>query len=227
MGIRERQTLMKKRGPTCYEAIHKGNQIRKQLEELKGHLPKLQELQKKAQGRWTNKMTDEESQDRYKVIRLLNRQVNEANDLFLSSNSGIDISVMQAEGGTNPTASLLGLRHAAAEEDCTRLLTAQEKDGIDKIRQRDKELDKQVEEIGQVVDRAGEIAKQIGFTAERQKLKAENIGTDVEKADKDIQELNKKVKAVMKYEKNTNFCCQMVLVITLLCCVGFIFQQLQ
>merc|ERR1711879_157267 len=150
----------------------------------------------------------------------------EANDLFISSNSGVDIDAL---GGDcpNPAASLLGLRHAAAEEDCKRLLTEQESAGIDKIRQRDKELDKQIDEIGQIVNRAGEVAKEIGMSAERQKAKADDLGTDVEKAEKDIHELNKRVKEVMKYEKNTNFCCQMVLVIGLLCCVGFIFQQLQ
>merc|ERR1712187_49408 len=177
-------------------------------------------------GRWTKKMTDDESQERYKVIRLLKRQVDEANELFVSSNAGVDISEMDG-AHSNPGASLLGLRHAAREEDCTRLLTDEEKAGISRIRERDKELDKEVDEIGKVVDRAGEIAKQIGTTAERQRMKAEVIGTDVEKADTDIKDLNKKVTEVMKYEKNTNFCCQMVLVIVLLCCVGFIFQQMQ
>merc|ERR1712151_920962 len=102
-----------------------------------------------------------------------------------------------------------------------------EKAGIDKIRQRDQELDNQVGQLEKGVDRLGDLARNLGTQAERQRTIADGIGVDVEKADKDLQDLNKKVSEVMKYEKNTNFCCQMVLVIVLLCCVGFIFQQIQ
>lgn len=60
-----------------------------------------------------------------------------------------------------------------------------------------------------------------------QKKKAEALAEDVDKAEEDLKELSKKVSDITKYEKNTNFCCQMILVIGLLCCVAFIFQQLR
>jgi len=221
--IRDRQALMKKRG-NCYDTIQRGHTLRRQLDDLKKTLPKLQELHKKAQNRWTNKLSKEELQERYQHIRLLKKQVDEANDLFVSGNAGVDLEEGMSGG---PSVSLLGLRHAAAEEDCKRNLSADEQGAIDKIRDRDKQLDSHVDELGQMVDRLNPLAQQIGVVADRQRFKAEAIGTDVEKADDDLKALSKKVLEVTKYEKNTNCCCQMVLAIMLLCCVGFIFQQTQ
>mmetsp|Transcript_70246 Transcript_70246/g.195534 ORF Transcript_70246/g.195534 Transcript_70246/m.195534 type:complete len:278 (-) Transcript_70246:69-902(-) len=223
--IRERTVLIKRRG-NCLETIQKGHQIRQQLTELRGTLPKLQELHKRAQSRWKNKLSKDELQERYQVIRLLKRQVDEANELFVSGNANVgEVPGALAGIDLGPSAAMLGSR-SVSSEDRTRLLTSEEQGAIDKIRQRDGELDKQVDEIGKVVTRATEIARHIGATAERQRLKAEGIGSDVEKADTDLKDLNKKVADVISYEKNTNFCCQMALVIALLCCVGYILQQL-
>jgi len=93
------------------------------------------------------------------------------------------------------------------------------------MKKRDGELDQQVGEIGKVIERLDPLAKQIGVTADRQRIRAEGLNTDVSKAEHDLESLNKRVTDIMKYEKNTNFCCQMVLGVSLLCCVGFIFQQ--
>jgi len=112
--IRERANVMKRRG-NCYETIQKGHAIRKQLDELKKNRPRLQELHKKAQGRWTNKLTKEELKDRYKVIRLLKHQIDEADNLFVCTNAGGDFD--EEAGGLGSAATLLGLRQTAAEED--------------------------------------------------------------------------------------------------------------
>jgi seryl-tRNA synthetase len=228
--ILERQTILKRRG-NCYETIQKGNHIRQQLAELKGTVPKLQQLHKKAEKRWGASKRQGELSERFQAIRLLNRQVKEADELFISCNAaGSDASaaLLLGSNGSGPAASLFGnLRHAAAEEDTKRDLTGEEKDAIDKIRGRDADIDKEIDGVGKVVDRLQDMAENIGRSAERQKIAAEGLTTDVIKADDDLKELNKKVTEIRKYEKNTNFCCQMVLVIGLLCCTGFIFQQLR
>eukprot|EP00928_Gymnodinium_smaydae_P088723 TRINITY_DN72785_c0_g1_i1.p1 TRINITY_DN72785_c0_g1~~TRINITY_DN72785_c0_g1_i1.p1 ORF type:complete len:281 (+),score=75.27 TRINITY_DN72785_c0_g1_i1:192-1034(+) len=225
--IKDRQSLIKKRG-NCYESIQKGNLIRNQLDELKGTLPKLQELHKKAQGRWFKNKRQDEIQERYQVLRLLKRLVDEANELFLTGNAstqGVDTTPDGSCGG--PTASLLGLRHTAAEEDRSRNLSDEERGVLDRLKARDLDIDRQVGEVGAVVDRLGDMAGQLGAAAERQRLKAEAVAHEVTKAEADVVVLNKKVAEVIKYEKNTNFCCQMILAIALLCCLGFILQQLK
>jgi len=95
------------------------------------------------------------------------------------------------------------------------------------MKRRDAEIDKQVGDLGSVLNRLDPLAREIGTAAERQKIKAEALGTDVESAGKDLESLNKKVAEVIKYEKNTNCCCQIILLVALLCCVGFVVQQLQ
>lgn len=224
--IRERQGLLRRRG-NCYETIQKGSLIRQQLDELKKTLPRLQELHKKAQGRWFANKRQEEIQERYQVLRLLKRLVDEANELFLSGNAaGAGAGGDTPDGGVGPAASLLGLRHVAAEEDRSRQLSEDERGLLDRLKAKDEDIDRHVAEVGAVVDRLGDMAGQIGMAAERQKLKAEAVAHEVGKAETDIAVLNKKVADVIKYEKNTNFCCQMVLAIALLCCLGFILQQL-
>jgi hypothetical protein len=223
--ILERQNILKRRG-NCYETIQKGNHIRQQLTELKGILPKLQQLHKKAEKSWGASKRQEELSDRFQAIRLLNRQVKEADELFVSSNAGTDASALLDSDG--PAATLFGsLRHAALEEDTKRGLTNEEQQAIVKIRGRDKDIDKEIGEVGKVVDRLQDMALNIGHTAERQKKSAEALNTDASKADDDLKELNRKVTEIQQYEKNTNFCCQMVLLLGLLCCVAFIFQQLR
>lgn len=221
-----RQQLMKKRS-NCYETIQKGHMIRNQLDDLKKLQLRMQELHKKAQGKWSASKKQDELQDRYQVMRLLKRQTDEANELFLSGQVADGGGLRDAGNAVNghdraPTASLLGM---ASDADKRRELSLEEEGVIQDIRKRDQELDQQVADLGSVVERLGDIAGNIGATADRQKIRAEALLSDVEKADGDLKQLNKRVAEVIQYEKNTNFFCQMVLGICLLCCVGFIMQQ--
>merc|ERR1712186_7818 len=99
--------------------------------------------------------------------------------------------------------------------------------GLATMKRRDKEIDDQVDELGKVVERLDPLARTIGDVAARQKIKAEGMTADVENAEHDLEGLNKKISEVMAYEKNTNFCCQLILGIAVLCCVGFVFQHLK
>eukprot|EP00933_Yihiella_yeosuensis_P012709 TRINITY_DN12177_c0_g2_i1.p1 TRINITY_DN12177_c0_g2~~TRINITY_DN12177_c0_g2_i1.p1 ORF type:complete len:276 (+),score=43.57 TRINITY_DN12177_c0_g2_i1:52-879(+) len=221
--IHERQALLKRRG-NCYETIQKGHGIRQSLEELKRALPRLQELHKKAQNKRGAKARKEELQARYQDIRILKRHIDEVNELYLSGHDVPD----QSGGFQAAPATLLGLRDTARGtlEDSRRALSGDEEEALAQMKKRDAALDSQVDEIGKVVQRLDPLARQIGEQAERQRLKAEAITDDVEKADHDIQGLNKRISEVIQYEKNTNCCCQLILGVTLLCCVGFVFQQL-
>lgn len=215
--IHEREALLKKRG-NCFETIQKGHSIRQNLDELRQSLPRLQELHKKAQGKRSTGKKQEELQARYNDIRVLKRHMDEVHGLFLRTGA-------EGTGAAEPAAQLLGLRNAAAAEDCRRPLTEDEKGALEQMKKRDAELDKQVEELGQVVERLDPLARQIGVSADRMKLRADDMNDDVTKAEKDMEQLGKKMKEVMQYEKNTNFCCQMVLAIALLCCIGFVLNQ--
>jgi hypothetical protein len=222
--ICDRQTLLKKRG-NCKETIQKGHNIRQALDELKRSMPRLQELHKKAQSKRGAKAVArrEELQARYQDIRVLKRHIDEVNELFMS---GIDIP---SDGTGTAGATLLGLRDTARgnPEDSKRALSADEEDALAAMKRRDAALDQQVTEIGQVIERLDPLARQIGQTAERQRIRAETIGADVGKAKDDIDVLNKKITEVMRYQRNTNCCCYLVLTVSFLCCVGFVFQQLK
>mmetsp|Transcript_6261 Transcript_6261/g.16967 ORF Transcript_6261/g.16967 Transcript_6261/m.16967 type:complete len:278 (-) Transcript_6261:110-943(-) len=221
--IHDREALLKKRG-NCFETIQKGHAIRQSLDELRQSMPRLQELHKKAQGKRSAGRKQEELQARYKDIRILKRHVDEVHDLFLRSGAE------GAGAGSEPAAQLLGLRSAAyapaSGENSKRGLTDEERSALEHMKRRDEELDKEVAELGLVVERLDPLARQIGISADHMRQRAENMNEDVAQAEKDMQLLNKKITEVMRYEKNTNCCCQMVLGIALLCCVGFVFNQI-
>lgn len=220
--IHDRAKILQKRG-NCHETITKGHTIRQNLDELRRCLPKLQELHKKAQGKRNAIRQKEELQARYKDIRVLKRHVDEIDALFAEHSGRTEVP---SADGLMPRATLLGARAAINDEDARRLLTADEEEALTSMKRRDAELDKQVADVGAVIQRLDPLARQIGMTAEAQKMRAEGIIVDVESADRDLRVINKRITEVMKYEKNTNFCCQMVLLVALLCCVGFVFQQL-
>mmetsp|Transcript_36117 Transcript_36117/g.78873 ORF Transcript_36117/g.78873 Transcript_36117/m.78873 type:complete len:281 (-) Transcript_36117:32-874(-) len=227
--IRERQALLQRRG-NCVETIQKGHLIRQRLEELRRAPPKLQELHKRAQSKRGAAARKEELQMRYQDIRVLKKQVDEVNELFQNLSAGGDgVTASDPAGASSPAAKLFGLRRAANgnEEDNKRLLNEDEQQAMARIGERDRTIDRHLDEVGKVVDRLNPLAHTIGATAERQKTRLEAVGTDVEKADQDLQALSKRVTEVIKYEKNTTCACQLVLGIAFLCCLGFIFQQLQ
>jgi len=218
--IQERSTLLKRRG-NCHETITKANTIRQNQDELKRSLPKLQELHKKAQNKRGASRQKEELQARYKDIRVLKRHADEVADLW-ASNSG---------GAENHSERLLGSREEtvigrARTEDTRRALSAEEEEALATMKKRDLELDDHIGEIGLIIDRLDPLARQIGLTAEQQRLKAEAITGDVEKADQDLLAMNTSIEKVMKYEKNTNCVCQMMLLLVFLCCLGFVLHQL-
>mmetsp|Transcript_20394 Transcript_20394/g.52152 ORF Transcript_20394/g.52152 Transcript_20394/m.52152 type:complete len:306 (+) Transcript_20394:48-965(+) len=225
--IHQRSSLLKRRG-NCHETITKGHTVRQNLEELKKCLPRLQELHKKAQAKRSAAKQKDELQARYQDIRVLKRHVDEVNELFLSHSVGADAASAAGAFGA-PSANLLGLRDAARganPEDSKRLLTSDEEGALAHMKARDAQLDQQVADVGKVLERLDPLARQIGISAEAQRVKADALTTDVERADKDLQAINKRISEVMKYEKNTNICCQIVLLIVFLCCLGFVFQQL-
>lgn len=224
--IHDRAALLKRRG-NCHETITKGHAIRTGLDELKASLPKLQELHRKAQSKRSAARHKEELQARYKDIRVLKRHVDEVHELFAS------VSNATAEESPCVKASLLGLREdpvqfvpAARPEDTRRGLTADEQEALAAMKKRDAEIDKQVDQLGKVVERLDPLAKQIGVTADRHRIKAEGLTSDVEQADQDLKGLNQSIDEIMKYESNTNCCCQLTLLIVLLCCMSYVFQQL-
>lgn len=228
--VHSRTTLLRQRG-NCYESIQKGHSIRQNLEELKGCLSKLQELHKRTQGKRNSNLRKDELQARYKDIRVLKKLVDEAHELFMQSNSGAEgLQGSSGLGSSNPRAQLFGagLRDLAraSDEDARRLLSSEEEEALASMKRRDQELDQHVGQIGLVIERLNPLAQQIGATAQRQRERAEAMTDVVTKADQDMQALNKKITEVMRYERNTNCCCQLVLGIALLCCAGFVLQQL-
>jgi len=227
--IHSRAALLRSRG-NCHETISKGHTIRQSLDELKRSLPKLQELHKKAQSKRSAARNKDELQARYKDIRVLKRHVDEVHELFDAVGAG------KADASPCPKASLLGQRQdpvqfntqfkPASKEDTKRSLAADEIEALAHMKKRDAEVDKQVGDLGKVVERLDPLAKQIGITAERHRMQAENLTGDVESADKDLKGLNSSIEEIMRYESTTNCCGQVTLLVVLLCCLSFVFQQL-
>lgn len=224
--IQERQAILQRKG-NCYETIQKGNTIRQQLDELKKTIPRLHELHKRASKKWGANKRKDELAERYQVMRVLTKHFNEANELYLSGNPIGDQMDDDQFIGRGPNASLLGLRNAASSEDSHRNMNDDEQGAVDKIRAKDAEIDTHIDELGQVAGRLTDLGKQIGVSAERQRMRAEGLNEDVDKCEQDIRAMNKKTKEIIEYQKNTNFCCQFILCITLFICAGFILNQVQ
>jgi len=220
--IHDRQSVLKKRG-NCYETIHKGQAVRQALDELKQALPRLQELHKKAQNRRSGKVKKDELQARYQDIRVLKRHIDELNELYLS---GQELPPEAAASFVAP--KFLGLRDSARAnpEDARRDMTSEESDALAAMKRRDADIENQVEEVGLALNRLDPLARTIGATAERQRLRAEALTAEAEKTGADIEQINRRVTEIMRYEKNTNMCCQIGLGVVLFCCVGFVIQQL-
>lgn len=222
-GVHERQALMKRRG-VCTETIQKNVENRQKYDELKRTLPQLQQLHKKAMGKRSANRSDkkEELQHRFQDIRVLKKHVDEVHELIEGANVDQDPTLQ----GSGPAATLMGLRETA-RGDINRDLTPEEQEELAKMRGKDAEIDKQVGEIGCIVERMVPIAQTIGITAQQQKEQADAITTAVAKNTEEINRQSDKTKELIRYEKNTTCCCQMVLGIIFLCVVGFVFHQLK
>lgn len=220
-GVHERQALMSKRG-ICQETITKGHECRSKLQELQRSLPQLQQLHKKASGKKKAAQQKDELQSRFQDIRQLKRHVDEVRDLIEGANTNEDPTLRH----TTSSAQLLGLRESARGET-GRAMNAEEEQALAAMKAKDEQIDRQVGEIGEVVERLGEIATQIGRTAEQHTQQADVLQVGVDKNTEEIKRQVEYTKEIIKYEKNTTMCCQMVLGIVLLCVVGFIFHQLK
>lgn len=168
--IAERSSILKKRG-NCYETIQKGNNIRQQLTELKETVPKLQQLHKKAEKKWGANKRKEELQERFQAIRLLNRDVKEADELFLSCNAaGTEAASLLGGGDDGLEARMFGnLRLTAAEEDNNREMTGDEQAALEKIRGKDKDIDGRIAELVDPLERLRNMAGEMGQSADRTK----------------------------------------------------------
>lgn len=228
--IISRHTMLKN-GSHNRESVELSAKIRRQLEELDTTYPKLQKLlQGKSRGSWRNSnktVPKEERETRIEDMRLLNRQIKEARDLYergIAEQMSLDIEapsdVPSAFGGDLRDAA----RRGSVEKG--KLLDNDEERVIGDIRHRDSQHDQKLDAMGQVLHRLNDVATQIGATAERHSSKADALATDVENADEKLKKLNKRMDEIKKYEKSTNFCCQFMLFIALLACAGFIYQQL-
>lgn len=217
-GVHERQALMKK--GISQETITKGHDNRMKLRELQQSLPKLQELHKKASGKRKAAQQKDELQARFQDIRLLKRNMDEVRELIEGANMSEDPTLR-----TTSAATMLGLREAARGET-GRAMNEEEQQALQGMRDRDKQIDQEVSKIGQVVERLGDLAENLGTVVDSQKQLADKLHTGVEENTAEIKRQVEYTKEIIKYEKSTTTCCQMVLGLLLLCVVGFIFHQM-
>lgn len=224
--MRERTLTLKRQG-NCHATIASGHKIRQQLDMLRTSLPKLQELHRKAQGKRNAKEASrkEELKSRLDDMRHLKKCVDEAQELF--TNGNVEAVTGSGAGANGPASSLFGLRSAGDCDDQRKDLNGDEEQALAEMKRRDQEMDVGLDRIGKVAERLLPMAQEIGNVAERHRIKAEGLGEDAGKAEEDLRLLNRRIEEVRQYDKNTNFCCQLVLGLTLLCCVGFVFQQAQ
>lgn len=231
--IRERQALQKNRGSAgSYEVIEKGVRIREQMQSLERYLPKLQEIHRKQQNK-TRTFSKEELQKRYQDIRVLKRCIDEVKCSFQGNTDLPDLpeGEIDASGGGNscPRATLFGnsaLRAAGNASDSKRDLTDEEAGAMDRFKNRDAMFDNMLDEISLTVDRLKPIAEQIGTSAQRQQLLAEDIRENAEKAEDDLRSMNVRLHEVMQYEKGTTFFCRFFLIMILMACLGFLYNQI-
>jgi DNA repair exonuclease SbcCD ATPase subunit len=221
-GVHDRQALTSKRG-ICHETIQKGSENRRKLDDLQKLYADLQAVHKKALGKRSSAQKKEELQERWQDVRVLKKLVDDTRELVEAANEGNEDPALRV-----PSATLLGLREAAARGDyvTNRALSEEENQVMDEISARQKGIDNQLGDLDKVVNRLGDMAPRIGHTAEMQTKQAEEISKGIDKNIEELGAQTKKAKEIIQYQKNTNLCCQMVLGLLLLCIVGFICHQL-
>lgn len=224
-GVQERHQLMKRRG-NCQETIQMRQKNWQKFEKLKSNLASMQAINKKAMSK-RDKKKKEEVSARIQDIRVLTSMLNEAKELIEGAGTEQDATLGGLGGGPSTTLFGSGLREAGrCDPNAGRALTAEEQEELEKMRNRDKQIDDEVGIIGGIVERMKPMAQQIGIEAEKQTKKANVIAEGVEKNTQEILRQNKYCQEIMRFEKNTQCCCQITLMILLLCVVGFIMNQL-
>lgn len=223
--IRERQALQRKHG-NCIEAIQKRAFIDDKLKQLDGDLRRMQEVYR-LQSQKKHKFTDEELESRFQDVQVLKKKLEEAKATYRNQGTVTDdelktITEMRRGLGLNPQT---GVPLDLEAGDSGREPTEEEKAAMGKWQQRDQDFDRQLEVIGDGVDRLGQIAERIGQTAQKQNVMLSEVHKKMDKNNTSVQQLNQKIKKVMSSQKNSTFFCRLVLVIVLLGCIGFVYQQ--
>merc|ERR1712217_309444 len=146
-GTAEYKQLVANKG-TCYESVRKANEIRQCFHELHVLAPQLREAQKKTRGSWMpGSISGEEHQSRYEDIRILNRQLQDAEEDFAAGRIPEDgsLEVFDKFPSRASSSQASASRVQVDKRSFAEKLTQEEENALRVMKARDLQLDKQLD----------------------------------------------------------------------------------
>eukprot|EP01066_Platyproteum_vivax_P012396 Platyproteum_vivax@DN5630_c0_g1_i1.p1 len=222
--ITERRNIQKASG-NCYEAIKKNNEINDALAQLDDKWKKLQSIYKKQVTR--KKVEAVELENRWEDLEVLKRHIQEARLTHKNAGKLNDVNFQTAaeyrntlrEAGNLPVRRNEGNRGPAEEP------SEEDKATVGRWQARDKEFDKDLDEIKEGVEVLEDIALNIGQKADQQSKMIKDVNKDTTKAEDKLVDLNAKVKKVLGANNQNNCMCRVVLIVLIIGCVAFIWNM--
>jgi len=226
--IRQRLTTLKERGNNV-ETIQLGVRIQAMIKDLENMFPKLQAMvQKQAAGGLLRKrLSPEEVESRYNDIGVLKKHVEEAKRSHQANRELDENELDQAWAGSNEREERDNLLAGAniRVDNTDRDMTEGESALVNRMAARDKEFDNILNDIALEVDALGESANKIGEAADRQNVIINELTRKGEDAHEGVKDLQGRIKDIMEQDKNSTFCCRIILILTLLGIIGIILQK--
>lgn len=220
--IRMRYTIQAEKGNNV-TVIQKNAEIRNNLQQLNFLFSKMKEIFKKNVKLKGKKYTEEQLDERFKVMEIIKQQISTTKELDENAITKSEDEVrtltdfksyVKQQGGMTPAREY-------------RELSGEEQAALDRWKGRDEEQDIQIIEIGEGVDRLGAIAIEMGEKAERQAQLVKSINEQADKTSHELVAINTKINDIIKTQGGMNLCCKLVLTFTLIAMVGYIINLVQ
>lgn len=227
--IRYRYGIIKERGNNV-EAIQLGIKIQGMIKDMEKMLPVLHNvLTKQASATFLRRrLKPEEIEERYKDLAVLKKHVQDCKTSYhgnreLDKEEFEEAWATEAEDGKRQ--QLFGGGGRIQVDQSGRAVQSSEQEVIDKWAAKDKEFDTMLDEISIDIEALGQHAVNIGAAAERQGALIEGVGKKVDTADAGVKDLSSRVKDIIEQDKNSTFCCRVILVVLLMIIAGMIISK--
>ncbi|KAJ5076653.1 SNARE protein [Anaeramoeba ignava] len=232
--IARRNDLLETTNPDNVEAIQLSSSIRKKIGEVKEKAIELDELQKlgykkpKKDKKKKKQQQNEDSEDieledvnenRAEIVELVNAHIKECEDWDKQRYKP------QTKYGNNLTSNSHSARvniHSPLQTELNDIDTAQK---MQLIRQKDNQIDADLDEISHGVGHLKEIALTMSEEVDKQNVMLDEVTTKVDNTTEHLENINKKLRRVISEAKSADkIVCYIILLVLLLGILGYIYK---
>lgn len=224
--IRSRHQIQRKQGNTV-EVIQKGATLKRNFEHIDARFARMKDVFKAQVRLRGKKFTDEQLDQRFNELQVIKQQIESARNIFQNGGLFSDAQVktltdfqgqMKKQGLSFPNTQT---QHEWRE------LTHEEQQALDRWRERDADIDRQVAQIGDAVDRLAEIAVQIGEKTEQQSQLVAKLHEQADDANAELLAVNDTIKEILKKQGGMNLMCKFMLALTLVGLLAYIIPTIR